>query len=54
MVDVEEFRKLPYAEQLKVLMEEARKANDIYAMLIIDDKMKELRKESKIPPMAKQ
>ena len=41
MVSVEEFRKLPYSEQLKILMEEARKANDIYAMLIIDEKMKE-------------
>lgn len=41
MVDVEKFKKLPYKEQLKVLMKEARKAKDIYAMLLIDEKMKE-------------
>jgi len=41
VIDVEKFKELSYKEQLKLLMKEARKAKDIYAMLVIDEKMKE-------------
>lgn len=46
MMDEQEFRKLSYEEQLHLLMLEAQKEHDIYAMLIIHDKQKELRKKS--------
>jgi len=36
---------LPYREQLKVLMEEARKEKDIWLMLVIDEKTRESKKE---------
>jgi len=38
-------RKLSYEEKLHLLMLEAQKEHDIYAMLVIHDKQKELRKE---------
>lgn len=44
MIDVEKFKQLSYKEQLKLLMEEARKAKDIYAMLKIADKMRDVQK----------
>ena len=41
MIDEEKFKQLPYREQLKILMEEARRQKDIWLMLKIDDAMKE-------------
>ena len=40
-MDEEKFKSLPYKEQLKVLIKEARKRKDIWLMLVINDKMKE-------------
>ena len=40
-VELEKFKELPYKEQLKILMEEARKKKDIWLILVINDKMKE-------------
>lgn len=42
--DIEKFKKAPYREQLKMLMEKARAEKDIYAMLVIHGKMKEIEK----------
>jgi len=41
----EEFKKLSYREQLSFLMQKAREKLDIYAMLIIQDKINEYEKE---------
>ena len=43
MVNEEEFKKLPYPEQLKVLMKEAQAKKDIWMMLVIHDEMKKVR-----------
>lgn len=41
MMDKEKFKQLPYREQLKVLMEEARKKKDTKMMRMIEEKLKE-------------
>ena len=44
-MDEQEFFKLSYEEQLHQLMLEAQKTHDTWAMLLIYDKQKELRRE---------
>lgn len=46
MIIEEEFKKLPYLQQLKVLILEAQKEHDIYTILLIDQKIKEAEKDS--------
>jgi len=38
---MEKFEKASYREQLKMLMDKAHREKDIFAMLVIRDKMKE-------------
>lgn len=49
MVNEEEFKKLPYPEQLKVLMKEAQAKKDIWLILVINDEMKKLNTPSESP-----
>jgi hypothetical protein len=43
--DLEKFEKASYGEQLEMLMQKARAEKDIWMMLVIQDKLDELRKE---------
>lgn len=42
MIDEEKFKSLSYAEQLRVLMADARQNKNIWLILVIDEKMKEI------------